>query len=61
MKATITGSCVEFDFAVFVKLLNDLGLKVCVVDARFSKGTGVSVVFPIVVPVSLLVRPVSKH
>lgn len=61
MKATITGSSVQFDFALFVEPLNDLSLEICVVDARLSKGAGISVVLPIVVPVSLLVRPISKH
>lgn len=61
VKATITGSTVQFDFALFVEPLNDLSLEICIVDARLSKSASVSVVLPVVVPVSLLVCPISKH
>lgn len=61
VKATITGLSVQLDFALCAEFLNDLSLKIRIVNACFSKGTCVSVVLPIVVPISLSIRPISKH
>lgn len=57
----VTGSSEQFDFALCVEPFDDLRLVICVVDACLSEGAGVSVVFPIVVPVAVFVCSISKH
>lgn len=49
------------DFASLGQPLDDLGFVVCVVDAGLPELSGVTVLLPVVVPVSPAVCPETKH
>lgn len=51
----------QADLALFGQPVDDLRLKVGVVDARLPEGPGVAVLLPVVVPVALLVGAVAEH
>lgn len=55
------GSRVQSDLSLLGQLLYDLHLKISAVHARLAEGAGVAVLFPVVVPIALLVGPVTKH
>lgn len=51
----------ETDLSFLGEPVDDLRLEVGAVNARLPEGSGVVVVLPVVVPVPLLVRTVTKH
>lgn len=51
----------QADLALLGQPVDDLRLKVGVVDARLPEGPGVAVLLPVVVPVALLVGAVAEH
>lgn len=51
----------QADLALLGQPVDDLCLKICVVDARLPEGPGVAVLLPVVVPVALLVGAVAEH
>lgn len=51
----------QTDLALFGQLLDDLCLEVGAVNAGLPEGSSVAVLFPVMVPVPLLVGAVTEH
>lgn len=52
---------VEADFALLGQPVDDLSLKLGTVDARLPKCSSITILFPVVMPVPLLVSTIPEH
>lgn len=54
-------SHIQLNLSFFGELVNDICFKLGAVNAGLSKGSSIAILLPVMIPVPLLVCPITKH